>query len=230
MYYLCNNFQDGTKATTFSNIGHENSYAQQSGTVQLIGLDGKVEPSFLNPNDEDIYLHENYSKITELCSEYFSSCGANSDLVTIGCGASIDVFVVGTFENNEKIIFPFEVDCAGKTLQFTSSFNPTIELDEGVHGEKTNICHRLNYSSSNNLDEMKLEVSSECTLVAEFSREVKQQILKDTIQCMGYKRNMERCLNKRHTSFKYAWCHHHEFQEVELLENPTKCDWWSSNA
>lgn len=163
-----------------------------------------------------------------MCVEHFSFCGANADLVAIGCGGSIDIFVVGSGESNEKIIFPFEVDCAGKTLRFAAPFNPTIELDEQVHGEKNNICHGV-HSFNTDLDELKLEVSRQCTLIAEFSREVKQKILKSTIQCMGYKQNGKRCLNKRHTTTYYAWCHHHEYQETEFLEASTKCSWWNSD-
>ena len=97
-------------------------------------MGGNVEPSFSNSNDENIFVHENHFEITKKCCKHFLYCDANTDVMAIGCGASIDIFIVGSFENNNKIIFPFEVYCGEKTLRFTSSFSPTIELDEEVYG------------------------------------------------------------------------------------------------
>jgi hypothetical protein len=192
-------------------------------------MDGNFSPRFSNDSEERIFIHTYYNDIVVLCRSHFSSCGAYPKMVSVGWGNSVDAFVVGPFETNNMIVFPFEILCNGKTITFTEPFVPSIELDNDVHGTRTSECINLD-NSEVPCDNVRLEVSRECTLVARIGHESIQQILRCALQCMGYKRNGMRCRNRRQTTAECVWCHHHESQKYDFFENPTKYDWWNDKA
>jgi hypothetical protein len=123
-------------------------------------------------------------------------------------------------------ILPQQLNLNGTMMvQSKVSNQPTITYDPDTKSEVIE-------QSDIGLEKLVIEVSNRVAFAIPCTKEEELGMHLTTKQCFGFNSRGQRCKNRRQSSSRLAWCHHHVSQKTFFESNPIssiECfvpDWW----